>query len=526
MTTIPLQTTPFTPPLIKDYIEEKKALQSFYNRYPTVENFKIQMEEKGKQFHHREVLVAALLKQYENCPAADAVKNNIQALAASNTFTVTTAHQTNIFTGPLYYIIKIAHAIKLSVELKKHYPDFHFVPVYWMGCEDHDFEEINHCYVFGEKYEWTDAQGGAIGRHHTKGLLTIVNTLREKLQGSTHANEILDLFQKAYAQQETLADATRVIVNELFGNYGLVVINPDDKNLKQLFSTVISEELKNESSWIAAEASSGKLESLGYQPQAFARPVNLFYLEKNMRERLVRNEATKMFEVLNTSLKFTEKEISALASSAPEKFSPNVFLRPLYQETILPNLAYIGGGGELSYWLQQQQIFEDHHTVFPMLILRNSFIFSDANTDRKLEKLSLSVTDFFVHEDEIIRKFMEQNSALPEFSEEIGSLKKTYASIKAKALSADATLEKAVESQLQQALNNMDALEKKILRAQKQKEETSVNQIKAVKNKWFPAGKLQERHENFLPYYASEGKSFIEKIISDIEPLKAVLITN
>jgi bacillithiol biosynthesis cysteine-adding enzyme BshC len=517
---IPLLQTGILPLLISDYLSAKESVKPLYNLAPTLENFQLQLENKKKNFKNRLVLKEVLQKQYKHLAVSDTVKNNIESLSDENTFTVTTAHQTNIFTGPLYYIYKIIHVIKLAEKLQQQYTDKKFVPVYWMGCEDHDIEEINHIHVLGEKLEWHEKQGGATGRHNPNSLLVLIEKLKLQLVNEPYATTIISIFEKAYAENNSLADATQYFLNELFGKYGLVVINPDNRKLKQLFTHVIEAELFNETVVQQTKETINNIENLGYKPQANPRAINLFYLDENIRERIVRN-SDDVFEVLNTSIKFSKAAILELIKTNPEKFSPNVFLRPLYQETVLPNLAYVGGSGELSYWLEQKNIFDFFKVPFPILMQRNSFLLVDAATQKKMQKLQLPVTAYFTDEDTLIKNYIAENSSLPNFEKERVALQDLFQQIKAKTILVDITLQATVEAQLQQALNNLDNLEKKIIKAEKNKQEVAINQLKAVRNKLQPNNILQERYENILPYYAKHGEVLFDALYKAIQPLDA-----
>jgi bacillithiol synthase len=507
------------PQLIQDYLSGNEVVKPFYNHFPAVENFRKQLSEKSISYHNRKILSEVLQAQYQSLNVSDKTKQNLDLLHSDKTFTVTTAHQPNIFTGPLYYIYKILHAVKLSDTLKQHYPEHDFVPVYYMGCEDHDFEEINHIHLFGETLEWTDRQGGAIGRYNTRNLLSLIEKIKQKLNNEPHANEVLDIFLKGYGTHATLTQATQYIVNELFGQYGLVVLNPDEPRLKKLFSSVIKDELIHNTAFKNAALTIAELEKLNYKIQALPREINLFYLDENIRERIVFNETNNCYEVLNTSYSFSKDELIRLVDISPEKFSPNVFLRPLYQETILPNLAYVGGSGELSYWLEQKKIFEHYNTPFPVLVQRNSFTLIDAATQKKLQKISLPIEQFFNEKDAIIKNYLAQNNTLPDFSSEKIWLEKLFGEIKMKAEAIDVTLKATVDAQLQATLNGLDNLEKKLTRAEKQKQETAINQIKSIRGKFFPENNLQERYENMLPYYAKYGLQLNERLLELIEPL-------
>jgi bacillithiol synthase len=510
-------------PLISDYLAGSEKLKSFYGFSPEIENFQQQIEAKEFSTDKRKVLTAVLQHQYSSLNKSETIIHNIQSLMNENTFTVTTAHQTNIFTGPLYYIYKIAHVIKLAESLKQHYPSYHFVPVYWMGCEDHDFDEVNHIYLFGEKTDWLDRQGGAVGRHHPKTLTELLIPIKNKLSNEPYTEPILSIFEKGYAGFETLASATQYIVNELFGKYGLVIINPDTHRLKKLFAPVIKDELLHQPVTENANLTIGKLNSLGYKIQAQPRDINLFYIDGNIRERIVWNYKSNQFEILNTSLQFSKENLLMLVENEPEKFSPNVFLRPLYQETVLPNLAYVGGAGELSYWLEQKEIFSHFKTDFPILMLRNSFTFIDSSAEKKITKLNVSVTDFFRDEDVVIRNYLADNNNLPDFEKEKKELERIFTEIKLKAENIDTTLKAAVEAQLQQTINNLETLEKKLTRAIKQQHDTAINQIHSVRNRLMPGNKLQERYENFIPLAASKGLEVLDDIVNTVQPFDPLM---
>jgi len=221
--------------LINDYLNENDTLRTLYNRFPTIENFGLQIEEKQRQFplKNRIALKEQLQQQYQNFSISDSTQLNINLLEKENTFTVTTGHQLNLFTGPIYFIYKIVATIKLCKQLKAAYPDFNFVPVYWMATEDHDFEEINHFIYKGKKISWNKNSKGPVGRLTNEGLDKVFEEFSNMLPSSLAANDLQKLFTVAYLQHDNLAEATRFLVNELFKNYGLVIVDGDDKKLKE-----------------------------------------------------------------------------------------------------------------------------------------------------------------------------------------------------------------------------------------------------------------------------------------------------
>ncbi len=347
---VPYRSTNAFSAIVSDYVEGGAGLQPFYSAAPTIEGIRETIERKEKQVLHREVLVAALQEQYRQVKADQTVSDNITALGAATTFTVCTAHQPNLFTGPLYFIYKIIHAIKLADKLSQALPQYRFVPVYYMGSEDADLDELNHTFVQGKKYQWDTDQKGAVGRMLAdKKLIGLIDELDSHIGRSPQGRDLVQLFRESYKEGSSIQDATFRIVHALFADYGLVVLIPDAPLLKGLMRPLFEEELfSGKSSEIVAKTSAqlGK----NYTVQAHPRDINLFYLKDNIRERIEKDGAH--FNVVNTAISFTEVSLRQELTDHPERFSPNVILRGLYQETILPNIAFIGGGGELAYWLQ------------------------------------------------------------------------------------------------------------------------------------------------------------------------------
>jgi bacillithiol synthase len=501
---LPLADTLNAPPLFFDYIAQKETLNELFGLYPNIENFETQIEQKSSfDAKNRQVLVETLHKQYKKTKE----KPDIDSLANPNTFTVTTGHQLNIFTGPLYVIYKIVTAITLARKLKASYPAYNFVPVYWMASEDHDFAEISSFNLFGKKYNWQSEQKGAVGRMNPRELGEALKILPERVS----------VFEQAYLKHNTLADAVRYYMHELFGAEGLVCIDADDAALKALFRPVIEDELQQRNSHKIVENTTRNLEKLGYEAIISPRQINLFYLENGLRERIVYDN--NGYQVLNTNLQFSEEEILALAQTSPEKFSPNVCLRPLYQEVILPNLAYIGGPSEVPYWLQLKGVFEHFELPFPILMPRNFALYINASTQKRIEKLDLTTAELFQDELTLRKAFIEKNTTVSlSLNDERMAFEKLFHQIVQKTELIDKTLEGAVLAEKTKLLSSLENLEKRIQKAEERNHETEISQITGLKTKLFPNGGAQERTDNFLNFYLNDN-SFIQKLLGIFDPL-------
>lgn len=517
---IPFSETGYFSSLICDYLDEKESLNQLYNRFPSLENFKSQIDEKQKSFssESRNTLFSVITSQYENINVSELTSNNLYLLKTSNAFTITTGHQLNLFTGPLYFLYKIVSTINLSTELKNKYPNYNFVPIYWMATEDHDFEEINYFNFKGKKVHWNKNSKGAVGELSTKGLDEVFELFSKELGNSKNGNYLKDLFQNAYLKHNNLADATRYLANELFRDYGLVIVDASASEFKKQFIPFIEDELFNQSSYKSVTKTNETL-SKDYGIQVNPREVNLFYLKENLRERIVFED--DVYKVLNTNIKFSKSEIQKEVLDFPERFSPNVIMRPLYQEVILPNLCYIGGGGELAYWFQLKDYFNTVEVPFPILLLRNSVLIQTEKQAEKLDKLNISREDIFLKRDSFINKKVREISNIDiDFSGQKEHLKQQFKDLFKLAEQTDKSFIGAVKAQEVKQLKGLDNLEKRLLKAQKRKLSDVVERMTELQNELFPNGSLQERNTNFSEFYLEYGESLIPKLIENLKPLK------
>ena len=501
LTNLSYQTTNRYSKLLIDYVNEDKKLNPFVNHFPTLSNFKKQITEKKNQTIDRGVLVKVLKEQNFNFPLTDASNTNIDLLQSEETFTVTTGHQLCLFTGPLYFIYKIISTINIAEQLKEKYPQNNFVPTFWMASEDHDFQEINHINLFGKKIAWDSGQNGAVGRMSLDGFESVLMELKEVLGETENAKKLVSLFENAYLKHKNLADATRFLVNELFGKFGLVIIDGDDKKLKQQFVPIIKKDVL-QNGFVTAIKQNSKSLANDYKAQAFVRDINFFKLTKGNRELIKGGIA--------------EKEIA----ENPENFSPNVLLRPLYQETILPNIAYIGGGAEVAYWMQLKSTFQQENIPFPILVLRNSAMLIEDKQKQKFESLGFEINDLFSAIDELKKQYILSNSK-EDISLDIekSELEKLYNKLLLK--TNDKGLQASVNASHQKQLKSFEKLEQKLIRLEKQKHQNALNAIAKIKQQLFPKTILQERYDNFIPFYLKHGDNFIEILKESFNPLDA-----
>ncbi len=504
------------------YSRQDAVLRSFYQFDPNTDGLKKATEARKNYPVNRNLLNEVLTNQYQNLSVSPLLQSNLEALLLENSFTLITAHQPCLFLGPLFTVYKILSTIKLSHQLNADQSDYRYVPVFILGAEDHDVEEINHLHLFGKKIVWETEQAGACGRFSLEGIDEVIAELKETLGGSVNAETLLTRVQNAFSGYRTYGQATRLFIHELFGEYGLVILDMDDSILKNEFKAIIYDEIFNETAQKYIVPIQENITKAGFKAATFVRPINFFYLGNGYRERIEREEEN--FRLQQSGQLFTPEEMAKEIDSSPEKFSPNVNVRPVYQEFSLPNVAYIGGGGELAYWLERKAHFEALNVFYPTLIRRDSVLLLDAGTAVKLEKTTLSTDIYFSDIDVIISYFLENNlKDHIEIDQEKAAIDSLLDLIVTKGSKADVTLKAAFEAEKIRILKTLEQLEGRIKRAEKQNNEVRINQIRQVKEKMFPDQQLQERHENFMSYYLKFGPGFFDTLLDHLDPLRSEL---
>jgi bacillithiol biosynthesis cysteine-adding enzyme BshC len=484
--------------------ENQYQLTEFIGLPFSKEAFLKQIQIKSENYNqvNRTLIHKVLKSKYEGlCNNAKSLEN-IENLLGNDCYTVVTGHQLCLFTGPIYFVYKILHVIKQCEELNKIYPQNRFVPVYWMASEDHDFDEIKSISIFGKTLNWESNQSGAVGRMNISGIPEILDGFKDFFN---REGEIENLIQEF--KGKTYGEAFFRYIHSMFAEYGLVIIDGDEREFKQAFAPLMKNEIQTSCSFKAVSLVNQRLEKRKFKIQVNPREVNLFYLTDCKRERIIRN--SKKFIVGENEL--SEKEIIDLLDLEPESFSPNVILRPLYQEFLLPNLCYVGGVGELSYWLQLKGIFEVSEIPYPLIQPRTSALWVDSASKQKMEKLNLCIIDLFKSLNELKKQILLSNESenlnfelidfqFNQFKTDF--LEKTIridASFKSRVGAEFAKIEKQIE-------NLKDQLEKSV----KSKHEKSLLRVEQIKYKLFPNNSFQERSINFFQL-CSDG-NFSEKL--------------
>lgn len=517
---IDLAATRQFPPLVLDYLSGTEKLAHLYNAFPAPGHYEQIIKRRTYSQENRQVLVSTLDEQYRSLgllssPADDAVRQSLELLKKENTYTVCTGHQLNVFTGPLYTIYKIASCISLARHLQELYPEQHIVPLFWLASEDHDFAEISSIHLFGKDISWSypaTVEHMPVGRLGTEGISNLIGELRQM----NLDQQLLDIFEQAYSKG-SLAEASIHLYHQLFRQYGLLVLNPDHRALKQLFQPLMKRELIERSNAGLVSESISWLEQEKYKVQVNPRPINFFFIsDSGSRERITWKDG--FFEILNTDLRYTEAELLKILEETPERFSPNVVMRPLYQEYILPNLAYIGGPGEIAYWLELKRMFEANQVQFPILHLRDSFLLAGEKLYKYVSESGLTLEDFFLSGEELTKTYLDKSTQGQNINGELFAINDFFDQILGKVENVDKS---AIGSWVKEINNEKSTLkkwEKKFNDLLKQKSEQQLNKIIKTRSNLLPDGALAERSENILARSGADVFGFIELIIQHSSP--------
>ncbi len=495
------------PRLIKDLLN--KDLSDFNDNIFTLKNIQNKMGEKAESFssNQREILYHELRSQLQGTALSIGQEYNLEVLKNNNTFTITTGHQLNLFSGPVFFIYKILQTIKTCEFLKAKFPNHNFVPIYWMATEDHDFEEINHFKTLLNYYEMNEKYGGAVGRIPVFDI-HFISEFESEFRDTVYGTELLLMLKEAYQHGNTLTQAIRILVNRLFSQYGLLMIDGDSKALKSQMIGIFKDELVNSQLKKSTEEKVEFLKNRYGKVQVNPRDINLFYLSETRNRIELQNEE---FKVINTDISFSKEEILKELETHPEKFSPNALLRPVFQEVVLPNIVYIGGNAEIMYWLELKDYFKNVKLSFPILIPRNSMLFIKEKTLQKIEKLDLNIGDFLYPFPNIVnKKLLSNHPILDMLQEQEDVLKKQFNQLGNVAGKTHSSFQNMVNAEETRQLKSFQRLKKRLLKAEKIKQQELLERLENLFLEVHPGKTWQERVLNFSVWFSDYGKDWLE----------------
>ena len=500
--------------LLIEYASNNGDFSDLITNFPSLDNLNKQISYKSKNYDNkfRERLVKEIGIQYNDIELTALQKSNIKKLAENKTFTITTGHQLNLLTGPIYFIYKIISVVNLCEKMQKEYSKFNFVPIFWMASEDHDFEEINNFSFQGSKFKWSSNQTGVVGEFKLDSINDVIIEFEKYVSDSPYSTEIIELFRECYMDSNDLSGATRKLVNILFRKNGLIIIDANNKNLKTLFCDIIKKEINEKVVFNQSKKSIQRLNELNYNIQANPREINLFYIDDGKRERII--EMKNGFQISNGLKKWSLEQIQDDINDNPEKFSPNVLFRPIFQEYILQNICYIGGPAEVAYWLQLKSVFESLNLTFPVILNRNSALLLDKKLNDKLNKLNVSIEEIL--KEKLVKKYSKLKL---DFTNLKQNLTNQFLELKKIASQTDKSFIGALNAQEKKQVNGLEMLEKRLMNSEQRIHQDKIKRVLEIRDKLFPKGIPQERISNFSEFYVNEGINMISLIKNNLDPL-------
>jgi bacillithiol biosynthesis cysteine-adding enzyme BshC len=492
------------PALFTQYCTDYDAVADFYaGDFRTPAARRAAASRAAAHERDREMLADVLLEQNEQWGLPQAARVNIEALRDPDTVAVVTGQQVGLLTGPLYTIYKTVTALQLADQLAEE-TGRGVVPVFWIEGEDHDFDEIRRTHVLHRNelvelvYDAPEAAGnpGAVGRLTlTDRIESVLAELDDALPPSDFKTPLMERVRAAYQPGTTFEDAFGKLVRALFPDTGLVFINPDDARLKRQVAPLFRRELTDHAAVHARiEATSDVLRET-YHAQVHTRPTNLFLLDEEGRLPIDAEE-DGTFTLRGTDRTFTEEELLTRLDTAPEQFSPNVVLRPLMQDALLPTAAYVAGPSETSYFAQYKGVYEWAEIPMPIIYPRASVSITESKVDKVLEKYDVSVADFMGDFEQLFQRVVVDAMEVDvdnAFEEAMRSMHQAINDLKATVESVDSTLTQSAEATRATLVKEMESFKSRVVRAEKRNQDEVRSQLEKARANLLPGGAMQER---------------------------------
>jgi bacillithiol biosynthesis cysteine-adding enzyme BshC len=499
------------PDLFVDYCTDFDAVADFYpGDWRDVDTRRTAAEQAAARPADRDALADVLAEQNAEWGAGDAAQENVDALRDPETVAVVTGQQVGLFTGPLYTIYKTITTLQLAEEWAEQ-TGRRVVPVFWVEGEDHDFEEIATAHVLQHNevvpLEYTPGvpdNPGAVGRLPLNGTIDdVLNRLDDALPDSDFKPTVMERVRGAYQSGTSIEDAFAHLLRSLFEGEGLVFMNPDDARLKALTRPLFRRELEDpETPAARIDATSQALRDRGYHAQVHARPTNLFWLDDSTRRPIDLGDDGQ-FVLRNTDRTFTRDELLGRLDAEPERFSPNVVLRPLMQDHLLPTAAYVAGPGEISYFAQYGDVYDWAGLDQPLLHPRASVSLVEGKVQKVLDKYDLRVCDFRTDVDALFQNVVVDTMEVDvdaAFQDATTEMHKALNALKPEVEAVDGSLGAAAEATRAALVEEMNDLKQKVVRAEKRQQDEVRAQLQKAHANLRPGGALQERTINVLYY--------------------------
>lgn len=460
----------------------------------------------------RAAMIEALRAQNGEHPA-------LEVLARPNAVAVVTGQQVGLFSGPCYTVFKAITAALLARQITA--AGVPAAPVFWLATEDHDFAEVNHCWVFDAAHRPVrlEVNGAAPANQPVGGIVVEkppIAELRAALNEFPFCDEVVDLVERAYQPGRTMGAAFADLIRSVLAPLGLLLLDPLQPAIRRLAAPLLSEAALAAPRLSTRLLARGReLTDAGYHTQVHvdSQTSLLFLLEGDRRVSLRRDGEFHAGE----GKRYTAGDLASRA----ERLSPNALLRPVVQDFMLPTAAYVGGPAELAYFAQSAVIYDELKRPMPAAASRQFATLLDARSAGILDKYELKLTDCLEGE-EALRERIAQRLVPPEVAAAVARAKGTAASAFDELGSAltrfDPTLEAAFAKSRRKIEWQLTKTERKTARAALAREERAAAAAASLSGLVYPQKKLQERFYTILPFLARHGLDLIERLAGELSP--------
>lgn len=522
--------------LFIDYINSFSLVSPYYKYdYHDDDSFLSAINAKKESYlkhsdYSRQDVSAILKSQNEFFNSSDKTFENIQMLNDDNTFAVVTGQQVGILSGNYYTILKAINTIQLSDYLNTIYPDYKFIPVFWLECDDHDFEEINHINIFDSKNILTKLEYFKNGTPQEKYLTpadrnyfdnhieNFKEELFRKLSNTDFAEEIKNIINRSYKEGLNFTVTFARYMNFILKDKGLVFINPADAEIKNILKPVFEKELQSFPQSCENVIENSAMLEQNYQPQIKPQVINLFYIYNNNRY-LIENKTENVFSLKNSRQTFSKEEMFFNLEKNTKDFSPNVVLRPICQDYLLPTITYIGGPSEIAYFAQLKKVYETFDVEMPVIYPRTSVTFLENRVNNFLVKNEIKFEDIFDTQKvkmQIIEKTSEVNVE-DIISEYIKDLNTALWSLNGEVRKIDKNMETLIKNKSDKYIESLESVKKKLFEAQERLHTSTLSKLQSIIDNIYPDGAMQERKINITYYLNKYGLDIISYIMNQID---------
>ena len=535
MNTIPYEElgppTPFSfSTLFQDYMAKSKEIDQFFPRhFMRNKDWKSTIDAVTRRSLDRSEVAKILSQQNRSYQCGVKTLANIDLLLNDNTVAVVTGQQVGLFTGPMYTLYKALTAVGLCDHLSKVFPEISFVPVFWVEGEDHDFEEVSKIglltaaneyatfrYVPDEKMVGKNT--GASGRvAFTETINKFLKDLRSSLPATDFTEQTFELLRTAHQPGMTFAQSFIHMMNILLEESGIIFLDPNTPDVKQLLKPVFRKEITEGSEACRLVIGQSELLEERYHAQVKPKSVNAFLFHEKGRFPI--EPHPDGFSLKGVRKHFTRDELLTLLDEHPESFSPNVVLRPICQDTLLPTVAYVGGPSEIAYMAQLQPLYDLHGIPAPIIYPRAGVTIIEEKVEKVLQRFSIEALELFKDVEGVktrIAASVSDFKAEELFASTSGSIEESINSLRSGILSIDKTLEQPIDNTLQRVISTVESLKQKTLSAQKRQHETYLRQVDKAYLHLAPGGAPQERTVSIVYYLNKYGPEFVRWLTGEL----------